>query len=283
MKKVVIGYLYYDTRGLDTEDKFFFKQAKEKNIELVPIELSKEVDLIELQEKVKKCDLVLNDSIQGFAVEFVKTIEALGKKVIEDSKSYYYTQDKWILYLNCKKHNIPVPETILLSDKINIALKELKEFNHWPAILKKLDGTRGECVEKADNIRSAEKTIKKFWKNERFPLIAQEYIKSPSYRVTIMGNKIVQTALKENKSWKCTGVYANNIKKFKINKKLRETLKRLMKITKIKICGIDLLKKDNDWIILEINSEPAFDFFDNEEEMMVSKALDFLKKEALKH
>jgi len=31
----------------------------------------------------------------------------------------------------------------------------------------------------------------------KLPIIAQEFIKSPSYRVTVIGNKIVQTTLKQ--------------------------------------------------------------------------------------
>jgi len=282
MAKAVIGYIFYHSRGLDKEDTEFIELAKEKNIDLVKIDLTKEVDENELFEKVKKCDIVYNNSIQGFPVEIVKTIESFGKKVIDESKSYYYIQDKWILFVKCKEKKIPVPETILLSPRENILRKELKEFNQWPVILKKIDGTLGQGILKADNIKEAISIVKKLWKNERFPIIAQEFIKSSSYRVTIVGGKIVQTALKENKDWKCTGVYAKNIKKFKVDGELKKIINKLMKIVDIKICGIDLLKKDGKWIVLEVNSEPAFDFFDNEEKKLVSIVLNFLKKEAIK-
>ena len=47
-----------------------------------------------------------------------------------------------------------------------------------------------------------------------------------------------------------------------------------MKVTKINICGLDFLKKDDKWIVLEANTAPAFDFFKDEEEKLVEAALD---------
>jgi len=43
-----------------------------------------------------------------------------------------------------------------------------------------------------------------------------------------------------------------------------------------------LLKRRNRWILLEINSEPAFDFFECEREKIVEELLEFLEKETRK-
>ena len=138
---------------------------------------------------------------------------------------------------------------------MNLAKKNLKNFNHWPVVLKRVWGTRGEYVEKAENLEEAEQVIKKFWEkgNEKMPVIAQEMIHSPSYRVTTVGNEVIQTALKKNKGWKCTGVYGKEFKKFDIDKKLEKMIKKIVKVMDIKVCGIDLLKKDGKWLVLEVN------------------------------
>ena len=109
------------------------------------------------------------------------------------------------------------------------------------------------------------------------PILAQEFIHSPSYRVTVIGNKIVQTAIKENHGWKATGVYGKKFKKFKVDPSLEKITKKIIKFSGIKIFGIDLLKKGNSWEVIEINSEPGFDFFKNEMEMLLGEVLDFLK------
>lgn len=280
MKKVVIGCIFKG-RTLGEDEGTFRRLAKKKNVEMVFLDFTRDLDKKELKEKIKRCEIIYNNSAEDFSIEFEKTIEALGKKVIDHSKSYYYSEDKWIFYLKCKENNIPTPETILLSENLNILKREIKNFGHWPLVLKRVEGTCGEYVEKAGNINRAIKIIHKWRKeNKLIPIIAQELINSPSYRVTVIGKNIIQTALKTNKGWKATGVYAKKFKKFEIDKPLKKIIKKLIKISTLKICGIDFLKKDNKWFVLEINSAPAFDFFESEREKIISKVIDLLKKEA---
>jgi len=282
MKKKVIGILYSGKYGKDEE--LFLEQAKKKDLQIKLINLSKKWDISKLKKDVLKCDIIYNSTAEEYSIELVKTIEEFGKRIIETSKSYYYLEDKWIFYLRCKKNNIPVPRTILLSENITNAKNEVKSFGKMPVVLKELSGSMGEHIEKANNLPQVEEILKKFWKGKRkFPVIAQEYIKSPSYRVTLIGNKIVQTALKDNKhGWKATGVYAKTCGRFKVNWKLRRIIDKLNKFVNIKICGIDLLKKNGKWLVLEVNAQPAFDFFEEEREMLISEALDFLKEEIQK-
>ena len=170
-------------------------------------------------------------------------------------------------------------EIILDEKNINLAKEELKNFERWPVIIKRVHGTWGEYVEKAENLNEAVRIIKKFWKKgaERLPIVAQEFIRSPSYRVTVIGDKIVQTAIKENIGWKSTGVYEKKFKKFDIVPELESIIKKVVKFSGINICGIDLLKKDNCWFVLEINSQPGLDFFINEREKLLEEILDFRK------
>ena len=236
MKKEVIGIIYSGEKSED--EKLFTKLAQKKKIELILINIDK-IDESRLEELANKCDLIYNSSAEEFSIELVKTLEELKKKIIDSSKAFYYTEEKWMFYVKCKENNIPVPETILLSQNINSVKEELIKFNHWPVVLKGVSGTMGEYVEKADNLNGAEKIIKKFWKesSERLPVIAQELIKSSSYRVTVMGNKIVQTAMKHNTGWKATGVYAKKNLRFKVDKDLKKIIGKLIKFVKIKICG----------------------------------------------
>lgn len=280
MKKKVIGFIF-SGKKIGKDEKIFLKLAKKKNIELIMINISKDIDELALKEKLEKCTLIYNNTAEDFAVEYAKMMEDWGKKVIDSSAAYYYIEDKWMFFLKCKEHRIPTPETILLCENIVFAKKELKKFGHWPVILKRVSGTMGEFVEKANDLNEATYIITKFWKkgSEKLPIIAQEMIKSPSYRVTIIGGKIAQTALKENKAgWKATGVYENKFKKFIVDKELKKIVDRVIKMSKIKICGIDFLKKNGKWVVLEVNSEPAFDFFENEREKLINLTLNFLKK-----
>ena len=189
-----------------------------------------------------------------------------------------------MFFVECKKNHIPTPETILLSEKMKVVSQEVKKFSKWPLILKRVSGTCGEYVGRADNFGEVKKIIKKFWKkgSERLPIIAQEFIHSPTYRVTIIGDEIVQAILKKNSNWKATGVYAKRVRKFKVDKDLKALIKKILKVTKIRISGIDLLKKNDKWLVLEINAQPAFSFIETEKEKLIKKVFKFLIKEAKK-
>lgn len=282
-KRIVIGYIFCEKR-LGKDEKSFIKLAKKKKVDLILFNISNEIDEKEIEEKAAKCDIIFNNSAEEFAYEVIKTIEELGKKVIDSSQAYYYIEDKWMTFLKCHDHKIPVPETILLSENILIAKEELIDFEKWPVILKRIEGCCGEYVEKANNLNQAIKIIKKFWKkgNSRIPIIAQEFIPSPSYRITVIGEEIMQTAIKNGPGWKKTGVYEKNNKKFKIDKELREIVEKLIKIIKINVCGIDLLKKDKKWVVLEVNTTPGLDFFEKERDKLVEKILDLLIKKVKK-
>lgn len=277
MKK--IGVIYDGAFG--NEEKEFLKQAKKRKIELVFFNAGKEIKDEEIEQKAKECGIILNNSAQEFAIELVKTFEELGKKVVDSSESYYYTEDKWLFFLKCMKNKIPVPKTNLLSQNLNLIKKELQEFNCWPVILKRIEGCCGEFVDKAENYKEAIEIIKKFRKKggRELAIIAQEMIKSRSYRVLVIDGKIVQTVVKKNKAgWKSTGVYEKKFQKFKVDNELSEIIKKLTKVTKLIIYGIDFLKKEEKWIVLEVNCDPGLDFFKSEKGEIVGKVLDCLKR-----
>lgn len=282
MKKKTIGIICC-SRELAKEGKIFIELAKKKDVRIIMINISDKLDIRNVKRKIRKCDVIYNSVWDDLSIELTKTIEEWGKKIFESSSSYYYTEDKWMFYTKCKKHKIPTPDTILLSENISNAKRELKEFGRWPVVLKRVSGTMGEYVGKAKGMGEAEELMKKFWKKgaEKLPIIAQEFVKSPSYRATVIGNKIVQTALKRNShGWKATGVYAKKFEHFEINDGLKKLIKKLMKFIDIKVCGIDMFKRDGKWLLLEVNAQPSLDFFEEEKEKMVERVLDFLIKEA---
>lgn len=282
MKKPVIGLIFDNKIGY--EEKRFLKAGKKLGIELVLFNLIDEIKEDEIKEKAKKCDIIYDDCGDPISNELVKTLEIFGKKVVEKGKVAYYIDDKWIFYLNCLKHKIPTPETILLPVNLDSAKKELKNFGHWPVVLKRVYGTWGEFVEKADNINEAMKIIKDFWKKgkDRLPIIAQEYVPSDSYRVTAIGNKIVQTSHKKRHGWKATGVYKNTLRKFKLDNELKNIVNKLIKVCKIGVCGFDFAKKKGKWLAIEANSEPGLDAVARERDKMIEKVLLFLKSKIKK-
>ncbi len=165
MKRITIGYLFNEPY-FRTDEKIFLKVAKKKNVDLEMFNTAKDLqeEGEQFKENVKKCSIFFNNSAEDFSIEIVKTIEEFGKKIIEPSDKFYHIEDKWIFFMKCKEHKIPTLRTILLSQNWNIIKKELEGFNEWPVILKRIEGTNGEYVDKADNLKEAERIINRFWK-----------------------------------------------------------------------------------------------------------------------
>jgi RimK family alpha-L-glutamate ligase len=277
-REITIGYVFCD-RKLGGDEKAFLNLARKKKLNFIMFNISKEINERAIEAKAAKCDIIFNNSAEEYATEFVKTLEELGKKVIDSSRCFYYSEDKWMFFLKCKRAHVPTPKTNLLSSNIREAMKDVHAFNQWPIIIKKIDGCQGDFVKKADNPQQAEKIIKKFWPDKgRDPIIIQEFIKSKSYRVTAIGNKIVQTATKDATGWKSTGVYQKIHHKFKVDKKLKRIVNQVLRVSRINVCGIDFLKKDGKWLVIEVNAVPSFDFFLSEREKLIGKVLDLLVK-----
>lgn len=257
----------------------FIQISNNKNIDVILIDIS---DGNINFEDVQRCNIIYNDSGEEFAIQYIKMFESMGLPVIDSSRSYN-DENKWNFYQKCIKYNIPAPLTIKLSKDMENIKEELISFNHFPVILKRVRGTWGEYVARANNLEEAVSVIEKFWDKgtKKIPIIAQEFIDSFSYRVTYIDHEVVQTAIKENNNWKCTGVYAKNFKTFYIDENLKVIINKIMKHTDIKICGIDLLKKGNDWVVIEVNSEPALDFFEIERLTLISKIIDLLLEKSI--
>jgi RimK family alpha-L-glutamate ligase len=275
-KKVVIGYIYYGYRTPD--ETLFTKIAKKKKVSLIMFNLFKKLDLKKVRKKAKSCDIIFNNSGEEKAIKFIKYLEEIGCNVIESSKSYYRDENKWSLYLKCKRNKIPVPKTILLPNDLNKSIRRLEKLGKWPIVLKRIYGCQGDFVEKANNLEEAEKLIRRFNEKSKFkhPIIAQKFIQSPSYRVLTINGKIVQTALKKKGFWKKTGVYTKDFKKFRITSTLKKIIRKVSKISEIHVCGIDLLRKNGRWYVLELNSSPCLAFFEKERKLLIEKIMNFL-------
>lgn len=285
MKKTTIGFIT-NSRLLTEKEADRFKRVAEKmDIDLVFFNSADKMDLTDLKTRAKECDIIYNDDGEFITIELAKTLEALaGKIVVEPTKTFYYTEDKWLQYVMCVKHGIPAPKTILLPSDLVSARKEIVDFNHFPVIIKRIEGCRGEFVDKANTADEAVEVIKKFWtKGEnRFPVLAQEFVDSSSYRVFVIGGEVVQTALKKSNRWKATGVDSASFDKFEIDSEMKAMLDKLTSVTDLTFCGFDFAKHNGQWVFIEINGNPSFDFYENEYDLMVEKVLAHLRKMAEK-
>jgi glutathione synthase/RimK-type ligase-like ATP-grasp enzyme len=191
-----------------------------------------------------------------------------------------------MFYLHCVKHNLPVPETFLIP-RIGYNREKISSlFEKSPLVLKASMSQSGSAVEKADNMEEFEKYWKKMAAgNPESSIVAQEYIadgngngdKYKSYRVLLAGGKILQAVAKYGKSWKITGYEdSEHFRQFDIDSDLKDICEKAAKVLGMDLCGVDLINKNGKWYIIEVNSNPGFDFIESDKKRLVSDVADYL-------
>jgi glutathione synthase/RimK-type ligase-like ATP-grasp enzyme len=255
--------------GNKTEKNLFPTLRKRFNLILFPVQ--KDIDYEVLKNQAKDVKVILNTAMDMpntyDAEEVVKTFETMGKKVIDSSKSFYYKEDKWLFYQTCLKCNLPTPPTWYVPRNANVFKARLKRImKDGPLVFKGIFSDTGKAVKRAMTYQEALHVIKTLRKKVGLmPVIAQRYIPhgNISYRVTLAGDRIIQSVAKYGKNWKEGKLFWKNekYKRFKPDKKLVRLCKSTVAAFGLEWCGIDLLKdKEGKWHIIEVNSGPSMDF-----------------------
>lgn len=225
--------------------------------------------------------LVLNQSptIQG--LEVAKELREFGLKVINDPKTLYFSEDKWLFYLKCKKYGIATPETILLSNRLVEVKKELKCFLEGGGIvIKSTYGYQGRFVSRANSVKEGVEIYKKFLKKTSDPLIAQRFISNSkeTIRVTMIDKKIEQIILKKGPSWKVCGCGMERITRMRPNRKIKKMSREIYDIIDQKITGIDIIENDNEYYALEVNGVPSLSFIKKDIPVLTRKLIKLIRK-----
>jgi glutathione synthase/RimK-type ligase-like ATP-grasp enzyme len=268
MNKPCLGVIC-TPRGNATERHLF--PVLKKYFDIVRFPVQDDIDYAELKRKASCLHVLLNtagDMPNTYdALEMVKTFEGMGKRVVDSSKSFYYGEDKWMFYQQCVKHKLPTPLTYYIPRDIAASRTKLKRIlDEGPVVFKGTFSDTGRAVKRALTYEDALRVLKSLHKKTGLmPLIAQRYIDhgTVSYRVTLAGDKIIQSIVKQGKNWKEGKLFWRNEKyrTFKPDAKLVKLCKKTAKVFGIAWCGIDLMRDAaGQWYLIEVNSCPSMDF-----------------------
>ena len=288
-KKLSMGVIYYKTYQ-DYEDRLLLKYLRKKNLNIVYLPAEEQLDVNELKEKTKKCKLIYNDTtcqpILFESLEISKTLEELGKKVINSSHSFFYQEDKWMFYLKCLEHKIPTPKTYFIPKGTKYYSKVIKEIlKKNKLVLKGVFSDNSADVERVSSYSMFITKLKKITrKSYGAPVIAQEYIPNfkRSYRATLINHKLEQFIVKISKSWKQSGNVREHFRTIKVNEKLRNLCEGASKALGLQVCGLDLIFNNGKWYVIEVNSCPGLNFIYDDEKRLVNKIANFLYLECKK-
>lgn len=281
--KPLIGFIYFK-HNKDPSDELLIKLL-EKKAKVIRLPLEEQVDFKEIKQKTEGCKTIFNNTtwtpILFESLELSKTLEELGKKVVDSSHSFFYQEDRWMFYLKCLEHRLPTPKTYLILKETRFNSKLIKDILETkPLVLKAIFSDNGEYIEKVSSYQGFSKKLSQLSKKVgTSPIIAQEFVPNygKSYRVTLINHKICQAVVKKSDSWKQTGNEKKAyLRKVKITPKLKKLCERASHVFGMEVCGIDLVLHDGKWTLIEVNSCPDLGFINSDKKRLIQKLVDYL-------
>jgi glutathione synthase/RimK-type ligase-like ATP-grasp enzyme len=198
---------------------------------------------------------------------FARRAMAEGLVVIDDPESILKCTNKVYLAELLSRHQIPAPETLIISSENASAAAEKLGF---PCILKQPDSSFSQGVVKADNQESYERLTKQLLLKSDL-LIVQSFIPTEfDWRIGVLNNKPIYAcryhmARKHWQIYKRTGdgkTQAGNSDTIPLNDVPKNVLEIALKAASLigtGLYGVDLKETGGEVYVIEINDNPSID------------------------
>ncbi len=202
-------------------------------------------------------------------------IKALEGKIIFPQKVSWELADKFNSHIFLKRIGIATPPSALILSSNSI--DELAEtIGGFPCIIKKTTGGNGSLVEMVNSKKECLEFImtakEKITLEKVFPrafcFLLQKPIKESygtDYRALCIGNKflgIMKRTAKSEGSFKANFSLGGEVKEISEIREIREMSEKIMRKSKLFMAGIDFIKSNEGYQVLEINTSPQFKGFE---------------------
>lgn len=197
-----------------------------------------------------------------FGLAVIRELEQLGVCTINCARTVEIVKDKLITHQLLARNSIPIPKTMLVNFPVDVDLVE-KVFG-FPVVVKTISGTHGNGVYLSENkskfldlMGLVDGTLK------GVNIILQEYIESSrgrDLRVFTVGGKVV--ACMERKArrneFKANFSQGAEVLSHPITSEIEWLGIETSRLLDVEVGGIDLLFKDNKFLVCEANTSPGF-------------------------
>lgn len=210
-----------------------------------------------------------------------KTLEAYTlKKVIHSHQSLALTSHKWNYYQELLKHDLPILKTSWSSPLASISdLENLKLSIKNKRILKLNEGAQGQgvCLTDKQTIRSNLSLYKKL--NQNF--LQQQYLKGPIIRTFFTAEKVIAAiqSIPANNDFRSNSHQGGKFKRKKVSAEMTYLTYKVASLFKLRFFAIDFILHKEQLVILDINSSPGFQAFEEITNLNVARL--FLESEIL--
>ena len=259
-----IGIICKNDKGIPIFDsiRWIYGELKRRNIETVVSTIDKikinYSNKFEYSFNGKEIDLCLfwDTSRRYESIMILKELEYLGIPTLNCSEALSKSSNKHFSYLEMVKNGIEVPKTYFINSYQN-ALNVL-EAVEFPLVLKPLYGLKGVGMKKFDNLKEAKKSLKE----EKYPLLFQEFIEKENnrdLRVYVVGGSPIAGMYRYSKDW-ITNISRGGRAEIidTLPSEVKDISMKAASVMGLEIAAVDIFETKSGYLSCETNDVPGF-------------------------
>ncbi len=264
--------------------QMFTDAAKRQNTNLFVFDNSKiYAGVFEHNPEMRRPDYVI---FWDKDITLAKYLEHIGIRVFNKASAIETCDNKIDSFIELKKHNVPIPETIpapMTYDNIGYDdfsfLDEFEKILGYPMIVKEAYGSFGQQVYMAIDRNELEFLAHQC---ERKPFLFQKYIGDKpgvDLRLQVVGDEVVcGIKRKANNDFRANITRGAYMYKIQPDAKAEELAISAAKATGCDFAGVDLLFNGDDYLVCEVNSNAHFkNLYDCTQINVADKIIQYIK------
>jgi [lysine-biosynthesis-protein LysW]---L-2-aminoadipate ligase len=253
-----IAMLHTTIRG---DEKLLLDAARRKNIELVPVDVRKQI--FNPQTWNETFDVVLERCISTTSgMHAISFFEAIGVQVVNSSRVANICVDKFTTSL--KLHAAGVPTVLFaMAFTEQEAITAIEQLGGYPVVIKPATGSWGRLLAKINDQDALEAVLEQksvLGSPQHKAFYIQQFIEKPDrdIRVTMAGEDIICAIYRETKHWISNTARGAQARECEITPELETICKAASNAVGGGILGVDVFETANGFIINEVNHTTEF-------------------------
>lgn len=253
-----IALLHSTIRG---DEKLLIKAAQEKGIELVPVDLRKQI--FNPDSFDSNFDVALERCVSTTAgMHAISFFEGLSVPIVNSSSTANICVDKFATSMRLHQEGVPtIPFALAFSEAETI--EAVDQLGGYPVVIKPATGSWGRLLAKINDQDALEAVLEHksvLGSPQHKAFYIQKFIKKPDrdIRVTMAGEKIICAIYRETEHWISNTARGAKARNCEITPELREICLAASRAVGGGILGVDVFESENGLIINEINHTTEF-------------------------
>jgi ribosomal protein S6--L-glutamate ligase len=191
-------------------------------------------------------------------VSMIEHLESSGTLVINPTRAYQKTKDKYSMIFTLARTGLPIPPTYV-TEIAHWAYRASRNFRE--IVYKSIVGSLGFGSMKfsdADMAFNAYKRLESLGQ----PIYFQEYLEKPGrdVRAFVVGKEVLASIYRIARAgeWKTNVAQGGKAKSMKLPGELQELALRTVEALELIYAGVDILETEQGPVILEVNASPSW-------------------------